>query len=598
MAPPTSRHGVVPGPNAFAQRHESPRTSSFRTNEHRLITPKGLAIYSPSIYGDYSLSIGEPGEAYTSDVQPRRSNSSRGSQRPSNESKRNYPASPGPPPDRSLPQLPTLRPSAESQRSQSSEPGATSHENVQTAQKQQPQSERSSTENRLPPLIQPFETSTNNEINHKRVISPSHINLKLAKAYGSLKNSKLQAINNEMPATQACQDESLAARRKRFDQGTRPVFPTASQYFASRKASNQSDTAAPRLNIPNKAARVLGTSSQPNKRESKEEADELVSPVPSAEILGLAPPRPPRPPFAEEGLSIQKHRDNSNSPGSCRNYSPRILRDTSDPRLLTLNDRIASRTSNAPNFTTSTSKSPSLSPPQEESPPPSPPLKSPNQLRRVKKRISNESTTPRASAYFETRNGTSDKVDYPIYVREGLARSRKPELVKNGSEDAYSTYGSLHGASSYELRSPSIENEASTNSQPNSGGWPLKFGHASLEPGFSKASLSQYSSPSVSVAMSSPFEIVLTCCSFTRHRCNLKLRNLLILNQGQLSLARIAGMIRSLSHKMIDLRQQKKRPNLPHASTNPNAQRRRMAYPQVMLTQRSGLASSTPAALA
>lgn len=274
--------------------------------------------------------------------------------------------------------------------------------------------------------------------------SPAPLDLKLAKAHDTSKNSKLKAstsINNFAEAhtdrnDKSANEDTMISKWRLFERIRGPVLSHSSKDRMARKPSYENITTVPRIVVPQKAAQILGTSSRGvtmNKNFSRPTR------LPS---FGTLPE--PNPPYASDGAEALQTGSGNGTPTSSRSYSSRMKRESSDPRLLILNDRIASNVSNSSHELPDTM----------DDIPPTQPEKSPSQLSRILERISQESSSTAKGLTKETaspQKNTRDMHESGQFLQiSDVGSSKRPQMVKSHTGNALSIRGSVHGSLSQE----------------------------------------------------------------------------------------------------------------------------------------------------
>ena len=255
------------------------------------------------------------------------------------------------------------------------------------------------------PILQTIQESTPTskfKATQKVTRTPAPLDLKSAKAYG-MKSS----TNHQKPL----HEEQSISKRTIFERlRGGPGFIHLSSKTA-KKTGREQVTAAPRADVPEKAAQILGTAAKSSTKNFSRPTR-----LPSFGDLPVSGLK-----NTSEGLLMPKKGNcsgNGLTPTSARNFSPRMMKESSDPRLLLLNDRISSNMS--PDNQDSAEST-------EGGPPPLP-LKSPTQLRRVQKRIGNESeTAPDSLRHPDTQN-QFDK----LFELSNVGKQKQPPKVGGG----------------------------------------------------------------------------------------------------------------------------------------------------------------------
>ena len=287
--------------------------------------------------------------------------------------------------------------------------------------------------------LRPLE-ETNATWRVRRAQPPTRLNLHLARSDTLLSVSQRRAASLEKGRdTQGELQLDQTSKRRFLDRIGLPVRQNNASGI--RRPSDEQLTAAPKERMPAKAARLLGTSAgtiphNPLRLPAAKATEQM---LPSFGELDLPEPTPP---FTSDQLSPC-------IPSPCRrNYSPRMTRETSDHRLLLLNDRIASNMCDVSSEHTSANVENAFhySAVQEA---PSPPPKSP--LRRELRKVDSRSIAP---PLFE--NLASDealdrqsKLDHSIHFHSGPIQ-QETQIIGGDARvpNMSSVYGSLHGSGS------------------------------------------------------------------------------------------------------------------------------------------------------
>ncbi|KAL9050585.1 MAG: hypothetical protein Q9162_006543 [Coniocarpon cinnabarinum] len=261
---------------------------------------------------------------------------------------------------------------------------------------------------------------------HQRARPPPRLDLKLAKVEEN--NPRLRAVSSETSVRDR-QAQADTTPKRRFLERIR-AFPIKPSYPAGYKYSSQEQlVAAPKKDMPHKAARFLGTSTE------NESSAQRQPSLPNFGALNLPEPNPP---FANDELNVKKVRQNQ------AEYSPRMMRENSDPRLLVLNDRIASKTNATQPESVVATKAVDVT--ERVEPPRSP-------LRRVHQRIGEADRQHAGHPVFgfqapdESEREFNTDRDTDIRVRSGAAK-QPSRFPLSDSQNALSICGSLHDTTS------------------------------------------------------------------------------------------------------------------------------------------------------
>ena len=304
----------------------------------------------------------------------------------------------------------------------------------------------------------------------------ARLDMKLAKADGTGMQSQLRAVSSEAnvrsktPQTDATPKRKFLERIRGF-----PVKPTYPANYSSDKIASRSVTPVQGGNLPNKAARVLGASIDRSYDHQAQATVQRQYRAPSVEdkvphqsgqrhaqgqqtvlpSFGELDLPEPTPPFTRDHLNVRRNRDMNSPPMDQAYFSPRMMRESSDHRLLLLNDRIISNSSDTQSNTTPPDAQNSRQRavdhhdhhgrPAALEPPPSP-------LRRIRQRIGNDdgrkpfSGSQAAEESVHNFDPYQDR-DMDIRIRSGFAK-QPVNFAGGDTQITLSVCGSLHETSS------------------------------------------------------------------------------------------------------------------------------------------------------